>query len=391
VYNHGVAGKAKRQTTHFASPERLSLPEARRQAAAVGEDPGLRGLAAVSPDMLAVLNRHRQVVYANAPMRELLEDRALESICGFRPGELLGCVHASETEAGCGTAPGCRHCGAAQAILKTQRTGQSAREECTISAGGNGALKAYNFQVTTSPLEIDGDEFLLLSLRDLSAEKHRQALQRIFFHDLLNTVSGFKMQLELLKRRAENEGCRETIARLERIGDQLLEEIGSQKLMVSAEARTLEVQRNLVVSGSLAEELLESFGAAAAPDKAPTLELAPFFESVSFICDEAILRRVLTNMIKNALEASAPGQTVRLGCRKDEAGLSFSVHNPGHMPPEVQEQVFQRFFTTKGAGRGLGTYGMKLLAEQYLGGRVRFESSPEQGTTFTVWLPARLM
>ena len=70
-------------------------------------------------------------------------------------------------------------------------------------------------------------------------------------------------------------------------------------------------------------------------------------------------------------------------------GVSFSVHNPGHIDPAIQAQIFQRYFTTKGEGRGLGTYGMKLLAEEYLGGRVSFASSRARGTTFSVWVPGR--
>jgi signal transduction histidine kinase len=44
--------------------------------------------------------------------------------------------------------------------------------------------------------------------------------------------------------------------------------------------------------------------------------------------------------------------------------------------------VFQRSFSTKGTGRGLGTYSIKLLTERYLGGRVWFESAEGHGTTF---------
>ena len=68
--------------------------------------------------------------------------------------------------------------------------------------------------------------------------------------------------------------------------------------------------------------------------------------------------------------------------------MVFWVHNPGHMDPSVQHQVFRRFFSTKGPGRGLGTYSIKLLAEEYLGGRVSLDSSPERGTTFVLSLPA---
>jgi sensor histidine kinase regulating citrate/malate metabolism len=49
--------------------------------------------------------------------------------------------------------------------------------------------------------------------------------------------------------------------------------------------------------------------------------------------------------------------------------------------------MFQRNFSTKdGMGRGLGTYSMKFLGEEILGGRVSFTSDPENGTTFSLRL-----
>ena len=60
------------------------------------------------------------------------------------------------------------------------------------------------------------------------------------------------------------------------------------------------------------------------------------------------------------------------------------------MPPEVQLQVFNRSFSTKGNGRGIGTYSIKLLCERYLKGKVSFVSSAEQGTIFKVTLPLAL-
>jgi signal transduction histidine kinase len=92
-------------------------------------------------------------------------------------------------------------------------------------------------------------------------------------------------------------------------------------------------------------------------------------------------------MVKNALEASHAGQTVTIGCRNLVDAVEFSVHNPNVMPRSVQLQIFQRSFSTKGAGRGLGTYSMKLLSEQYLHGQVAFTSSAEEGTTFYARYP----
>jgi sensor histidine kinase regulating citrate/malate metabolism len=54
----------------------------------------------------------------------------------------------------------------------------------------------------------------------------------------------------------------------------------------------------------------------------------------------------------------------------------------------VAKQIFQRSFTTKGElGRGVGTYSMRLLGGQYLGGHVHFTTSEEEGTEFSIRLP----
>ena len=95
-------------------------------------------------------------------------------------------------------------------------------------------------------------------------------------------------------------------------------------------------------------------------------------------------------MLKNALEACRSGQSVLAGCREVGGCVQFWVHNPSFIPREVQLQLFQRSFSTKGTGRGLGTYSMKLLSERYLKGQVFFTSTPEAGTTFTAAYPLEL-
>jgi sensor histidine kinase regulating citrate/malate metabolism len=62
------------------------------------------------------------------------------------------------------------------------------------------------------------------------------------------------------------------------------------------------------------------------------------------------------------------------------------VKNENVMTEEVQMQLFHRSFSTKGNGRGLGTYSIRLLTENYLKGEVGFTSSASTGTIFTVTL-----
>jgi signal transduction histidine kinase len=104
--------------------------------------------------------------------------------------------------------------------------------------------------------------------------------------------------------------------------------------------------------------------------------------------DFNLVLRILTNMVTNALEAAPSGTTVQVGYQGGEGEVVFSVHNQGAIPEDVAERIFQRSFSTKTeSGHGLGTYSMRLLAENYLGGRVNFTSSPAEGTTFRLHLP----
>ena len=78
------------------------------------------------------------------------------------------------------------------------------------------------------------------------------------------------------------------------------------------------------------------------------------------------------------------------GCAGEGDDVRFWVHNPMFMPPSVRLQIFKRSFSTKGSGRGLGSYSVKILTECYLKGKVGFTSSKEGGTTFFVILPKHL-
>jgi len=64
------------------------------------------------------------------------------------------------------------------------------------------------------------------------------------------------------------------------------------------------------------------------------------------------------------------------------------VWNKQPIAKDISQRIFQRNFSTKeGAGRGVGTYSMKLFGEQILGGKVNFTTSKEKGTVFSLSLP----
>lgn len=110
-------------------------------------------------------------------------------------------------------------------------------------------------------------------------------------------------------------------------------------------------------------------------------------EAATMTSDPTLLGRILINMAKNACEASLTGGTVTVSYIVTDEQITFKVHNETAMPKKVQLQVFKRSFSTKGTGRGIGTYSMKLFTEQYLQGKIGFDTSAEEGTTFYAVFP----
>lgn len=367
--------------THFAPAERAPRKRLLHQARLIDGSPLLRPLLDAIPDIVLVLNAERQIVFAN---RALLEIARLDNpgdFLGYRPGEVLDCTHAAETEAGCGTSEFCKACAAVQAILSSL-DGVESVKDCRISLKNGDAL---DLQVVAAPLPLDGTRFSLFVLKDISHEKRRRMLEHVFFHDILNSAGALRGLADLLQR-APLEDKNEVAGEVAQVCDLLIDEIKSQKELLAAENNELRVENSLVAALPFLEELAQSYrGLELARGRLLCLE--PGDSSLLLVSDRALLRRVLGNMLKNALEACPPGGQVSLGCRKVKNRLEFWVHNPGAIPPDVRLQIFQRSFSTKGAGRGLGTYSIKLLGERYLGGKVSFTSTPSSGTTFKIALP----
>lgn len=367
---------ANQKPTKFAPAERASIRTLQTQADYWLEHPLLQRVFDAVPDIVLILNQERQIIFANKSLLQTLGLADEKQVLGMRPGEALGCVHAIETAGGCGTTEFCKTCGAVKAILSSLG-GTEAVEECRIILQNDEAL---DLQVWATPLQVEDERFSVFAIKDISHEKRRRVLERIFFHDLLNAAGGLRGFVDILQdaKPTELETVKEAIAKL---SDRLIEEINAQRELSLAENNELVVDPDPINSIGLLREIIEMY-ARHEVARNRSLQLDRAAEIITFTSDPTLLRRVIGNMVKNALEATSPGQTVTLSCRVAGEEVEFSVHNPTFMPRDVQLQMFQRSFSTKGSDRGLGTYSMKLLSERYLKGWVSFNSSPEQGTVF---------
>ena len=261
-------------------------------------------------------------------------------------------------------------------------------QECRLTRLINCNEEALDLLVRATPFLHGHERYVVLSIADISHEKRRCALERIFFHDIINLGGGADGLLEQLLTQAPVE-LRDDLELSHEAVHELVEEVETQRDLAAAERGELAVEPSLLNSAQILSQMARIYSAhPLAKDK--LIRMAPSAAALDFTTAATLLNRVLGNLIKNAVEACAPGETVTLGCEKMGNKLRFSVHNPATMPREVQLQIFKRSFTTKGAGRGLGTYSVKLLTERHLKGQVHFVSLPAQGTTFFVTLPLTL-
>jgi len=370
--------------TYLAPAEKEGEVELARQLETLVADPLVDKLLDSFPEPTMILNSKRQIVLANERTHGLL-GKSRDGILGLRVGEAIQCPRAHDEPAGCGTTPGCQYCGAVRAILNCQTAHVADVQECHVESRLTGEPVALDLRVSAAPFCCQGEEYTVCALRDITDEKRRQVLERIFFHDILNSAGGLNGMAEILGQLhgEEEKAVKEAVRDL---SGQLVEEIRSQRDLVAAEAGDLEVTILDVNVAELLERICNLYRRSSVGYK-KRIVLAAVEEQPVIWTDEVLLGRVLGNLVKNALEASDCGQTVTVAFENKRQPL-FSIHNPAVMPEAVQLQMFQRTFSTKKErGRGIGSYSVKLLTEKYLRGKVWFVSRELEGTTFFVALP----
>jgi len=100
------------------------------------------------------------------------------------------------------------------------------------------------------------------------------------------------------------------------------------------------------------------------------------------------LREAYTNLILNAAQAMPQGGQLTIAAQRENDSVKITIQDTGvGMTPEVQERLFEPFFTTRGEqGTGLGLMVTQSIVVGHQG-RMAVDSAPGEGTTFSIWLP----
>jgi diguanylate cyclase (GGDEF)-like protein len=187
--------------TEFAPAERLGHAGLLRQHQAWSEQVPTLLISNAIPDLLLILNEYCQSVYSNNLYQQFGGFTNVEDYLGLRPGELVGCKHACESQGGCGTTSSCAVCGTIRAIL-IRMSGKSDVEECLIER--ENGLSPLNFRIRTTPVELNHEKFTIFSVQDISLEKENAHLldevQKLAIIDPLTEIYNRRIFFEVANR-----------------------------------------------------------------------------------------------------------------------------------------------------------------------------------------------
>ncbi len=231
----------------------------------------------------------------------------------------------------------------------------------------------------------------------IQVEELKRNFLSLVTHDLKTPVARIQGLADLLLRRADHRftaSDKETLKHISSAAEELDRFINSLLELTRIDSGKFELNLASKDVNTLIESSIESFQSLAR-EKNITIEnqLEPLFP---IRVDPLLISKVLRNLIDNAIKYSPPGGMLTLTSQEENTtapGVLICVKDQGiGMSESEKAQLFSRFYrikneqTTNTSGTGLGLYLSRYFIEAH-GGKLTVQSSPGEGSTFSIWLP----
>lgn len=225
----------------------------------------------------------------------------------------------------------------------------------------------------------------------LRIQLQKERVMAFVVHDLKNPVSTMDMHAQVLLREpGMPEAAHESAVHIQTAARQLTRMILNLLDVSKADEGRLSPERSNIDLRALVIDILAELEVNAHARK---VALESTLEAVHLDADQDLLRRVLTNLVENAIRYAPSKTTVRVSAARIDRGTEVRVADAGvGVPPALRQSVFEPFVQLDGVrggevrgGRGLGLTFCKLVMDAH-GGRIWIEDGAP-GAVFCVSLP----
>lgn len=240
-----------------------------------------------------------------------------------------------------------------------------------------GLIKAYNAMV-------DELEESAVKLATSEREQAWREMAKQVAHEIKNPLTPMRLSIQSFERKFESSNP-ENEEKVKDFSKSLIQQIDTMSAIASAFsdfAKMPKQQNELLNVPQVVKLSLEIFNEDYISFTAENDELMAYFDRTQLI-------RVVTNLVKNAMQATehleTPKIEVFVGVEGEKACIKIKDNGTG-ISDENKNRIFEPKFTTKSSGMGLGLGIIKKIIETY-NGEIYFESIKNNGTTFTVKFP----
>ena len=235
---------------------------------------------------------------------------------------------------------------------------------------------------------------LVAQYRKLQAlEQLRDSMVHMLVHDLRSPLTGISVYLQMSRARIEELGdaqLGEDFEEMSRSVTQLGDMVSDVLDVSRFEADAMPLQPSAVDLRTLAADAVAYLGRGVHGSVAIHAAAGP----VQAVVDPDIIRRVIANLVGNAVKFAPRGGQIRLEVAEGSTGPEIRVTDTGPgIPPEFHQRIFEKFGQANGNGNsaarssGLGLAYCKLAVQAH-GGRIGVVSAPGEGSTFWFTLPS---
>jgi PAS domain S-box-containing protein len=238
-------------------------------------------------------------------------------------------------------------------------------------------------------------------IRDVTEQKRierlRDDVHRMMRHDLKSPLIGITgLAGQLLKGDTLTDKQHKSASMIMELGERMLGFIDRTRDLFQMEAGNYKLRPQAVDIMAMFRRIENAFRPLALQKRTNfvfTLFGRPIDREPKYVIlgEETLLEVMFANLIKNAIEASPHGGTIRISIdtlKRPEQDFHFiDIHNMGAVPANVRENFFEAYTTSgKKDGTGLGTHSAMLVARTHKGD-ISFTTSEEEGTHLIVHLP----